>query len=133
MTKGFIFPSHEQRYWRLNPTNKQRQRPHDPCDQRRELEKGGWGAAAGVNAQGKLAQSDREGLFANNHELRPNQKGRDNRFIDGAVVMPRTRGALLITAGGIVMMGRSENGAHAQVEQTNDRCYGSHHSDDAGT
>jgi hypothetical protein len=30
-----------------------------------------------------------------------------------------------------VMMNRGKDGAHAQVEQTNDRCDGSHHSDDA--
>ena len=83
-----------------------------------------------MNPEGKLAQGRSGKFFVNDEQFRPDKQGGDARFIDGAVVMPGTGGALLIVEGGIVMMDRGKNGAHAHVEQAQNCCNGSLHSDD---
>jgi hypothetical protein len=83
-----------------------------------------------MNPEGKLAQGSPGKFFMNDDHFRPDDQRCDARFIDRAVVMPRTGSALLIVKGGIVMMDRGKNGAHAHVEQAQNCCNGSLHSDD---
>jgi hypothetical protein len=83
-----------------------------------------------MTPEGKLAQGRVGRGLVNDEHFRRDDQGRDARFINRAVVMPRTGGALLIVAGTIVMMDRGKNSAHAHVEQAQNCCNGSFHSDD---
>ena len=83
-----------------------------------------------MNSEGKLPQDSGRNFFVNDDHFRSDDQRRDARLIDRAIVMPGTGGALLIVEGGIVMMDRGKNGAHAHVEQAQNCCNGSLHSDD---
>jgi len=83
-----------------------------------------------VNPERKLAQCSSGKLFVNDDYVGPDDQRSNARFIDRAVVMPRAGGALLVVEGVVVMMDRGKNGAHAHVEQAQNCCNGSLHSDD---
>ncbi len=81
-------------------------------------------------SEGKLTQGSAGELFVNCDDFWPDNQRSDAWFVDGAVMMPGAGSALLIVEGAIVMMNRGKNGAHADVEQAQNCCNGSLHSDD---
>ena len=87
-----------------------------------ELEKEGGRAAAGMDPKRQLPQGETGSFFEEKDGIGPNNAWGYAGFIDNAVVVPRTCGALLIVERAVMVMDRGKNRAHAQVEQAKHCC-----------